>query len=92
MSESYAQRKLRQYRRDNGLCFRCGEALPDDDNHKQCERCRAYVRGFYHNPKNVREPRRKPSVSISEVCRMAAERHISYGEMVLIIEKGDVKA
>ena len=89
MSESYAQRKLRQYRRENRLCFRCGEALPDGDNHKQCESCRTRDRGIYHKPKPKSEPRRKPAVSISEVCRMAAERHISYGEMVLILEKED---
>ena len=35
---------------------------------------------------------RTTGLSLSQVVRMAAERHVSYGEMVLIIEKGDVKA
>ena len=92
MAESYAQRKLRYFRRENRLCLRCGKALPDSDRHKQCESCRAYNRGIYHRPKPKSQPTSKPAVSLSEVCRMAKERHISYGEMVLIIEKGDVKA
>ena len=89
MSESYAQRKLRQYRRENGLCIRCGDVIPIWDTHKQCESCRAMWRERYGKFTSSRQPARKPSVSISEVCRMAAERHISYGEMVLILEKED---
>lgn len=92
MAQTPAQRKLLQCRRENGLCIRCGKALPDGDSHKQCESCRTRDRGIYHKNKPKNEPRRKPAVPISDVCRRAAERHISYGEMVLIIEKGDVKA
>ena len=89
MAQTPAQRKLLQYRRESGLCIRCGDVIPVWDTHKQCEGCRAMWRERYGKFTSSRQPARKPSVSISEVCRMAAERHISYGEMVLILEKED---
>lgn len=48
-----------------------------------CAKC-----GNHYTPKKS-EPRKKPSLTIGQVSKMAAERGISYGQMVLLLEKGE---
>ena len=88
--ERYAELKA-QHR-----CVNCKKALPADYSRVCCEHCLEFSRES-HRRKAEREKRqqayalRKPhtvTLTISQVVRMAAERHVSYGEMVAIIERG----
>ena len=81
-------------------CVGCGAKLPDEYTMIRCEHCLEYSRDSHRRRYSSEKQKKvyasdKPrttGLSLSQVVRMAAERHISYGEMVLIIEKGDVKA
>ena len=81
-------------------CVGCKKALPADYKRIRCEHCLEYSRESHRRKDELKKKQKayasdKPrttGLSLSQVVRMAAERHISYGEMVLIIEKGDVKA
>lgn len=66
-------------------CVRCGARLPEKYNMVYCPDCRERVTKIHTEPR--RAERRTEALTISEVVRMASERHISYGEMVLRIEK-----
>ena len=81
-------------------CVGCGAKLPDEYTKIRCEYCLEYSRESHRKKDELKKKQKayasgKPraaALTISQVVKMAAERHISYGEMVLIIEKGDVKA
>ena len=81
-------------------CVGCGAKLPDEYTKIRCEHCLEYSRESHRRKDELKKKQKayasdKPrttGLSLSQVVRMAAERHVSYGEMVLIIEKGDVKA
>lgn len=82
-------KELRAYRREHGLCTICG--YPNDTaNRAACSACRARQSEYdkAHRMKNnpVHKRRTSCALSIAQVCRMAAERHVSYGEMVMILE------
>lgn len=70
------------------VCTKCGK--PCDTTGKRCRRCYEYARDYmkHYTPKKS-EPRKKPSLTIGQVSKMAAERGISYGQMVLLLEKGE---
>lgn len=70
------------------FCTKCGK--PCDTSGKRCSTCQNYMRSYLKNytPKKS-EPRKKPSLTIGQVSKMAAERGISYGQMVLLLEKGE---
>ena len=70
--------------------------MPVDTAGKMCRACRDYLReaAIKHKDKlekirndHIETPREKPVLSISDINKMAAERGISYGKMVLILEK-----
>lgn len=90
MSESKAQRQLRLQRTAEGVCVKCGGIL-ENTRFKNCYECRMRIieskRRHYANKRRV-ESGIPAVLSISEVCRMAAARGISYGQMVVEIEKG----
>lgn len=76
------------------VCTRCH--MPVDTAGKLCSSCRDYLRGaaVKHKDKlekirndHIETPRGKPVLSISDINKMAAERGISYGQMVLILER-----
>lgn len=74
-------------RKSEHRCVRCGAKLPEKYKMVYCTECREQVR----KTSMERKPRRAESTSgtltISQVVRLAAERHVSYGEMVQILEK-----
>lgn len=77
-------------------CVGCKKALPADYTKVRCARCLDYSRESHRRKAELEKRRqsyalRKPhavTLTISQVVRMAAERHVSYGEMVAIIERG----
>lgn len=75
----YRQRKAEH------RCVRCGAKLPEKYNMVYCPDCRERVTKIRTEPR--RTERRNEALTISQVVRMAAERHLSYGEMVQILEK-----
>lgn len=81
--------EVRKYRKAHGLCTHCGKEK-DNPNLAQCKECRTAT--YLARKKFKASPHPKPgkALTISEVCRMAAERHMSYGEMVVLIEKEGV--
>ena len=78
-------------------CVSCKKALPADYKMVRCTRCLDYSRESHRRKDELKKkrqsyasakPRTTTGVTISQVVRMAAERHVSYGEMVAIIERG----
>lgn len=86
---------MSQNKKENKLCTKCRAPLPAGTKFKMCSACREYNRDYKKTwtPPSGRKraPESRPALSISQVCRMAQERHISCGEMVLIIEKGETQ-
>lgn len=76
-------------------CVNCKKALPADYKLVRCERCLEYSRESHRRKAELEKRRqayalRKPKsvpLTISQVVKMAAERHVSYGEMVYLLEK-----
>lgn len=81
-------------------CVGCAANLPAGYTMTRCEHCLEYSRNSHRRKDELKKRKkayayqkpRSAGLTISQVVRMAAERHISYGEMVLILERGDVKA
>ena len=79
-------------------CVGCGAKLPDEYTMIRCEHCLEYSRESHRRKDELKKKQKayasgKPraaALTISQVVKMAAERHISYGEMVLMIEKEGV--
>lgn len=69
-------------------CTKCKSYLPEQYKFAKCSKCREYDRQYKKRPK-PRAPRGNPDrfLTISQVLKLATERHVSYGEMVLILEK-----
>ena len=69
-------------------CVKCKQDLPADYTMALCERCREYGRHYNRPPRQIK-PRPKCSgvLTISQVIELAKEKGISYGEMVVLIEK-----
>lgn len=84
-------REIRMYRRQHGLCTKCGR---DKENLKKawCDTCRAA--GKKYDGSHARKLRQRNNsihtdgYSISEVCRMAEKRGISYGQMTMLLDTG----
>lgn len=95
MPRSKYQIRLTEQRKADGVCLRCGGII-EDKRFKQCDKCREYDRDYKRlsseRARRAKHPRRVPEsgLTISQVCRMAAERGISYGQMVVEIEKEGV--
>lgn len=79
-------------------CVGCSVKLPAEYARIRCEHCLEYSRNSHRRKDELKKHQKayasaKPraaALTISQVVKMAAERHISYGEMVLIIEKEGV--
>ena len=79
-------------------CVGCGAKLPDEYTMIRCEHCLEYIRESHRRKDELKKKQKayasgKPraaALTISQVVKMAAERHVSYGEMVLMIEKEGV--
>lgn len=96
------QRERDKLRRDilriEGVCIDCGRA-PAAFGYVRCEKCLEAQRGYKQNSRakarqaaeTSRQQRRKRKakscLSIADVNRMAAERGLSYGQMVLELER-----
>lgn len=90
MPESKAQRRLREQRAADGVCLKCGGIL-ENTRFKNCYECRMQItesKKRYYARERRAESGIPAVLSISEVCTMAAARGISYGQMVVEIEKG----
>ena len=80
-------------------CVCCKSVLPVEYRYARCEHCLEYIRLSHRGTDGLKKKRqnyatakpRTTGLTISQVVRMAAERHVSYGEMVVILEKGRVK-
>lgn len=74
-------------------CVDCKIQLSASNKFTKCDHCREYDRLYKKRPKR-RQPSAKPEgvLTISQVIALATERHVSYGEMVLILEKEENKA
>lgn len=76
-------------------CTKCTRQLEEGYHFTKCPKCREYNRKYLQSIRRsvskevpVEKPRRRDgALSISQVIRLAAERHVSYGEMVCILEK-----
>lgn len=92
MAEAKSQILLREKRRAAGLCIKCG-GQREIARYQLCEKCRKYNLEAQHKHDAgklaARRPRSAPAgtLTISQVCRLAAERGISYGQMVVELEK-----
>ena len=78
-----------------GRCTRCGIYLPKGFEYKECDQCREREnilarKRRRENAKKAVEPVKKQGYSLEEVSRMAKERGISYGQMVILLEQGKV--
>ena len=96
------QRERDKLRRDilriEGVCIDCGRA-PAAFGYARCEKCLEAQRRYKRNArakaqqsneaKQLQRRKRKAKnyLSIADVNRMAAERGISYGQMVLELER-----
>lgn len=77
-------------------CVSCKKALPADYKMVRCTRCLDYSRASHRRKAELEKRQqayalRKPhtvTLTISQVVKLAAQRHVSYGEMVAIIERG----
>lgn len=77
-------------------CVSCKKALPADYKMVRCEHCLDYSRESHRRKAELEKRQqayalRKPqtvSLTISQVVKLAAQRHVCYGEMVAIIERG----
>ena len=68
-------------------CRQCQEVFETEKpNRKLCDACAAISRGHLPSTKVIR-PRSKPKYSIRYVNREAMKRGISYGKMVVLLEK-----
>lgn len=74
-------------RKSEHRCVRCGAKLPEKYKMVYCTECREQVRKISMERKPRRAESTSGTLTISQVVRLAAERHVSYGEMVLILEK-----
>lgn len=80
---------------EEGRCARCGAYLPKGFEYKECDPCREREnilarRRRRENSKKTTEPTKKRGYTLEEVSRMAVERGISYGQMVILLEQGKV--
>ena len=66
-------------------CVDCKIQLSASNKFTKCDHCREYDRLYKKRPKR-RQPSAKPEgvLTISQVIALATERHVSYGEMVLL--------
>lgn len=90
----YDGKFLYAMRKAEGICVRCGMNQAEDGR-VLCSQCAAktYSRTGAHRyntrtlPNTSRVTEQKPQYTISEVVRMAEERGISYGMMVVELEE-----
>ena len=90
--ERYAELKS-QHR-----CVSCTVALPEEYKLIRCEKCLEYSRNSHRRKDELKRrqksyavrPRQTTNFTISQVVKLAAERHVSYGEMVVLLENGAV--
>ena len=77
-------------------CVNCKKALPADYRRVSCEHNLEFSRESHRRKDELKKkrqsyasakPRTTTGLTISQVVRMAAERHVSYGEMVCLLEK-----
>lgn len=80
-------RERYRLRKSEHRCVRCGARLPEKYNMVYCGECREQVRKISMERKPRHTEPAPGTLTISQVVRLAAERHISYGEMVQILEK-----
>ena len=81
-----------------GRCVKCGAYLPEGFKYKECDRCRENKnlsrrrRCAERNARKEAEKRNagKKIYTLDEVSRMARDRGISYGQMVILIEQGKI--
>lgn len=80
-----------------GRCDRCGEYLPEGFRYRECDYCREQRRESKKRKRAEEKARmeaeqrnkgKKQTLSLEAVSRMAAERGISYGQMVVLLEQG----
>ena len=84
------------YRKAQGLCIRCGRQLSTDEKqYAQCPTCRALMA---ERIKNYRTSNRgtntithskkyiSPTMSLSDVVKMATANGLSYGNTVAVLE------
>ena len=71
-----------------GKCYLCGN--PRDDDKMTCSACRKKHYDLYGNNRSIsmkeHKPMKKPKYTLDEMCRMAKERGISYGQFVARLE------
>ena len=76
------------YRKQKGLCPNCGK-LPLEGS-VYCENCKTKMRELHRQAKKKHKfysSVKKPKISISDVQKMAEQRGISYGQMVVLMEQ-----
>lgn len=85
-----------EYRKAHGLCVRCGRRLSTDEKqYAQCPACRILMA---ERAKNYRTSNRgtnmityskkyiSPTMSLSDVVKMAIANGLSYGNMVAVLD------
>ena len=72
-----AQRKMYQYRKEQGLCPRCGATLRKASPYINCEDCRSYYRGF-KTPASVQRKRYNMLLKEKKCPRCGKKRSRGY--------------
>ena len=80
-----------------GICIKCGLAKAREGRY-MCSWCLKeeemkpkksnYIRAIWNEPKPEKKEKKQKKYTLEEVCQMARERGISYGQMVILLEKG----
>lgn len=94
----YDQDKNRKEKRlEQGLCQRCG-INPFTPGYKTCQECRnkateareryknKYGKQYLYDKTEGIKKAKRPHYTLDEMCRMARERGISYGQLVVELE------
>jgi hypothetical protein len=88
MKESESRRNRRAWRRENGLCTRCGKPLQDGATFKQCDDCRKYTHKYFRFNKARYESLKEAGRCVKcedmaepgkTMCRKCLFQYIKYG-------------
>ena len=79
---------------EEGKCVSCGRRLTEGYAYRRCEECRKAMKLREKDRKEKEKAKteltKKRGYTLEEVSRMAVERGISYGQMVILLEQGKV--
>ena len=88
--------KVEEMLAKKGVCIKCGLARAEEGRYL-CSWCKKeeekkpkksrYVKSVWNEKKEQKTPKQRKKYTLDEVCKMARERGISYGQMVILLER-----